>query len=131
MNTVVNPHFLSLGQSAKLVGKSKTTISNALKDGRLSYIEKTKAGYKIDPAELMRVFESNPQKHDSQQTTTDVLQIRYEMMEGRLSDAQKTIEDLRSRLDAETDERRKLSERLLLEDQSGRKSKGLFSRLFG
>lgn len=44
------------GQAAKAARVSKTTISNALRSGRLSYVEKTKAGYVIDPAELHRVF---------------------------------------------------------------------------
>ena len=46
----------SLGQAAKVAGVSKTTISNALKSGKLSYIDKTKSGYKIDPSELNRVY---------------------------------------------------------------------------
>lgn len=48
--------FLTLGQAAKATGKSKTAISNAIKSGRLSAIEKGPNGYKIDPAELNRVY---------------------------------------------------------------------------
>ena len=51
-----NPMVYTLGEAAKACGKSKTTISKALKSGRLSFIEKTSAGYCIDPAELHRVF---------------------------------------------------------------------------
>jgi hypothetical protein len=50
------PLFLTLGQAAKETGKSKGTISKAIKSGRLSYIDKDSTGYKIDPAELFRVF---------------------------------------------------------------------------
>ena len=50
------PFYLSLGQAAKETGKSKSVISKALESGKLSYLEKTNAGYKIDPAELFRVF---------------------------------------------------------------------------
>lgn len=46
----------TLGTAAKVTGKSKTSILRALKSGRLSYVEKTADGYKIDPAELQRVF---------------------------------------------------------------------------
>lgn len=46
----------TLGTAAKATGKSKTSILRALKSGRLSYIEKTADGYRIDPAELQRVF---------------------------------------------------------------------------
>lgn len=52
--------FLTLGQAAKSAGVSKSTISKALKSGKLSYVEKTTAGYQIDPAELRRVFPEKP-----------------------------------------------------------------------
>lgn len=48
--------MISAGQAAKLAGVSKPTISAALKSGRLSYVEKTERGYRIDPAEVRRVF---------------------------------------------------------------------------
>ena len=48
--------YLSLGQAAKEAGVAKSTISKALSSGKLSYAEKGTAGYKIDPAELFRVF---------------------------------------------------------------------------
>jgi hypothetical protein len=48
--------YLSLGQAAKEAGVAKSTISKALSSGKLSYAEKSTAGYKIDPAELFRVF---------------------------------------------------------------------------
>lgn len=59
----MNPKtYLSLSQAAKQTRKSKGTIYNALKSGKLSYVEKTSNGYKIDPAELFRVFNMNPNK---------------------------------------------------------------------
>lgn len=48
--------FLTLGQAAKAVNKGKGTISKAIKSGRLSIAEKIGSTYKIDPAELFRVF---------------------------------------------------------------------------
>lgn len=48
--------YFSLGQAAKEAGVAKSTISKALSSGKLSYAEKSSAGYKIDPAELFRVF---------------------------------------------------------------------------
>jgi hypothetical protein len=56
----VNVAYLSLGQAAKEAGVSKATISKTLKNGRLSYVAKTTAGYEIDPAELFRVFPKKP-----------------------------------------------------------------------
>lgn len=51
--------YFSLGQAAKEAGVAKSTISKALSSGKLSYAEKNSAGYKIDPAELFRVFPKN------------------------------------------------------------------------
>ena len=48
--------YLSLGQAAKEAGVAKSTISKALSSGKLSYREKNPDGYKIDPAELFRVY---------------------------------------------------------------------------
>ena len=48
--------YLTLGEAAKQAGVAKSTISKALRSGRLSYVSKTSAGYEIDPAELHRVF---------------------------------------------------------------------------
>ena len=48
--------YLSLGQAAKEAGVAKSTISKALSSGKLSYREKNPEGYKIDPAELFRVY---------------------------------------------------------------------------
>jgi len=52
-----NAFYLTLGQAAKETGVSKATIFKAIKSGKLSYVGKTQAGYKIDPAELFRVFQ--------------------------------------------------------------------------
>lgn len=55
-NQLKNSVFLTLSQAAKETGRSKSTIFKAIESGKLSYIEKTTAGYKIDPSELFRVF---------------------------------------------------------------------------
>jgi excisionase family DNA binding protein len=47
---------LSLGQAAKLTGLGKTTITRAIKSGRLSATRLDGGSYQIDPAELSRVY---------------------------------------------------------------------------
>ena len=47
---------LSLGQAAKETGMDKSTLSRAIKSGKLSATRKENGGYAIDPAELFRVF---------------------------------------------------------------------------
>ena len=57
VNDMVTLNFLTLGQAATFTGKSKTTISKALKSGKLSYAEKTVSGqYRIEQSELLRVY---------------------------------------------------------------------------
>lgn len=46
----------TLGQAAKATGKAKGTISNAVKQGRLSASKNDKGEYEIDAAELHRVY---------------------------------------------------------------------------
>lgn len=56
--------YLTLGQAAKESGKSKATISKYIKNGKLSFVEKTKDGFQIDPSELFRVFPKGKQQTD-------------------------------------------------------------------
>ena len=51
-----NRMYLTLGKAAREAGVAKSTISKALASGKLSYREKNSDGYKIDPAELFRVY---------------------------------------------------------------------------
>ena len=88
------PHFLTLGQAAREAGTSKATIFKALKSGRLSYVEKNSYGYKIDPAELFRVFpQANNGNTETEQTQTDAntqetayLKLENELLLAQLAD---------------------------------------------
>lgn len=51
--------MLTMGQAAKEAGISKSTLSRAIKTGRVSAARNDKGGYEIDPAELFRVFPCN------------------------------------------------------------------------
>jgi predicted site-specific integrase-resolvase len=46
----------TLGDAAKAVGKSKTTLHRAIKSGRISAKKSEDGSYSIDPSELHRVF---------------------------------------------------------------------------
>ena len=48
--------MLSMGQAARAAGISKTSIHRAIKSGKLSASRETDASYRIDPAELFRVY---------------------------------------------------------------------------
>jgi hypothetical protein len=63
--------YLTLGQAAKEAGVAKSTISKALSSGKLSYREKNSDGYKIDPAELFRVFPKTSKTGPDETTPND------------------------------------------------------------
>jgi len=123
---------LSLGQAAKETGMDKSTISRAIKSGKLSATRKENGGYAIDPAELFRVFapaskgtEPSALAHDTALdggSETQVLRLQWEaaalrlQLEAatlRIQDKDEEIRDLRHRLDTEGEEHRKLTVMLL------------------
>ena len=136
-----NPALLTLGKAAKLCGRSKPTLSKALKEGRLSYVKKTKAGYQIDPSELSRVFpysspnakfdqKKNLEDNTANATENSVLKAKLEAAEQRFSDAEKTIDDLRARLD-KSEAARERQDLVLADLRDGAARKGFFRKLFG
>ena len=128
------PSTFTLGEAAKQIGKSKTTVSKALKSGKLSYREKTKAGYVIEAAELFRAFPVNTKnKKVTDQNGRSVtpnetggLQVKLEAALEQLRREREITADLQRRLDAESEERRRLTERLL---PAPRSSEGIFRKL--
>ena len=60
--------MLSLGEAARHVGVSKTTIHRSIKSGRLSAQRNDDGTYSIDPAEAFRVF---PASKRSETVTTE------------------------------------------------------------
>jgi len=125
----------TLGEAAKATGKSKATISKAIKSGRLSALKDETGTFHIDPSELHRVYP--PAASSEQQEThvntperTDIdgtireLQARLEAAHERLSDKEAVIADLR-----EDRDRWRQQASALLSDQ--RPPRGLIARLLG
>ena len=122
---------LSLQQAAAATGKEKSTISRAIKSGRMSANIKESGKYEIDPAELFRVFPPKPapdastdimQQNAPEQTggATDAIASEIRELRARLEvlgqertrereQLESTIKDLRTRLDSEAAERQKLT----------------------
>jgi hypothetical protein len=137
--TTSNPkglHMFTLGTAARHVGKSKPTISKAIKDGKLS-ATKVNGVYQIDPSELSRVFPDTPptEAHTSPQGAIST-SVPLALSEQRNAHLEATVEDLKARLDdmkAERDQalqdaredRNKVM--ALLEDQ---RPKSFWSRMF-
>jgi hypothetical protein len=90
----------TLGQAAKATGKSKMTISRAIKEGKISANKNDNGDYEIDPSELHRVFPLVTEIHvtsNDNVTTRDTksdnmlhrikeLEIRLEVTQERVSD---------------------------------------------
>ena len=120
------------GQAAKAVGKNIATITRAIKSGKISASKGIDGAWRIDAAELHRVFPIAPQdlrnlQMQSNATHTQdaenallqevaILRERVRAQEALLSDRADQISDLRGRLDKEGDERRRLA--AVLTDQS-------------
>lgn len=132
----------TLGQAAKECGKSKPTLSKALASGKLSGTKNEDGTWTIQAAELFRVFPRKQQGngeslHASNPKETHGnggLGREVELLREQLDDRDRTISDLRTRLDAESEERRKLT--AMLTDQRPAQAqdaprKGLWSRLVG
>ena len=125
----------TLGEAARATGKSKATISKAIKSGRLSASKDETGTFHIDPSELHRVYppavssehketpETTPENTDISGTIRE-LQARLEAAHERLSDKETVIADLR-----EDRDRWRQQATALLTDQ--RPAKNLIARLFG
>lgn len=127
----------TLGDAAKAVGKSKTTLHRAIKSGRISATKSEDGSYSIDPSELHRVFPPvtagtptdmflrNDTEHQS--NTLETLRIQLELQEKERERErallQETIADLR-----EDRDKWRQQATALLEDH---RPKGFFKRLLG
>src|SRR3954451_20390404 len=102
----------TIGQAAKVTGKSKPTISRAVKSGTISATKNEDGSYTIDPAELHRVFppvkSSSNDNPDLKQSETPIspaqLQREIELLRELIADKEGVIDDLRGRLDASDEE---------------------------
>jgi hypothetical protein len=128
----------TLGDAAKAVGKSKTTLHRAIKSGRISAIKSEDGSYSIDPSELHRVFPPvtavtptdvflrNDMEHQS--NTLETLRIQLELQEKERERErallQETIADLRE----DRDKWRQQATALLIDQ---RPKSGFWARLIG
>lgn len=137
----------TLGAAAKASGKSKATISKAIKSGRLSALKDEMGVYRIEPAELNRVYPFNvdgnqnrtirtPEETLEKEGSFRELQARLEAAHERLADKEALIADLRE----DRDRWRQQATALLADQRSSPgpeqqqtkpQRKGFWRRLFG
>ncbi|MDQ2068215.1 hypothetical protein Q9295_17760 [Xinfangfangia sp. CPCC 101601] len=125
---------LSLNQAARICGRAKSTLLDAIKSGRLSAIKTTTGRYEIDPSELHRVFPFSAPEHPEPafDRTPEPIPTTQEN-HSKTRELELEVQLLREMLEkAETnaDHWRKMAERqqALLEDK---RPKGFFKWLIG
>jgi hypothetical protein len=127
----------SLKQAAEATGKTKPTILRAIQSGKISAKKDDHGEWEIDPAELHRVYQPAIDDDTSSDTRSGArngknssefdalyqeLALLREMLaerDKRVADKDGVIDDLRTRLDTEAEERRRTQAQLtaLLTDQ--------------
>jgi excisionase family DNA binding protein len=107
----------TLGTAAKATGKSKSTIQRAIQSGRMSATPLDNGSYRIDPAELERVFpivsRDSPTQPDMTQygtgNDTGGLHGQIQVLRELIGQIEGERDDLRRRLDS-ADEARQRAE---------------------
>jgi hypothetical protein len=127
--------MLTLTESSKETGLTRSAIFKAIKSGRLSANKNNKGEFLIDPAELFRVYKPvNKEILPSEQLETHKETMELSMMKRLLIQVESERDDLRRRLDEESAERRKLMNILTHQPETftERKTESkLFMKLFG
>ena len=107
MTRGVTPMFYTVGTAAKATGKSKPTITRAIKNGQISAIKEADGSYKIDPSELHRVFhivtldgnENSDMTRNETPNSNGMLQGTVEVLRELVRQIEGERDDLRRRLD--------------------------------
>lgn len=121
----------TLGEAAKAVGKSKATISKAIKTGKISAQKNEDGSYTIDPSELHRVYPPAPSEtvtgeryetpRETPEETVELIELRV-----KLEAAQQRIADLQE----DRDQWRQQANRLLASPPRQEEPKGFWKKLF-
>ena len=135
----------SLTSAATATGISKSTIYRAIKSGKMSAIFEDGV-YKIDPAELHRVFSpvsvERVMKEEMTQSETvgetSLLKLEVEFLKQQLERERDFVKSLERRLDESDAERRKLTKLLTfqqeqpakVQEHSVKKENKLWKKLF-
>ena len=108
---------VSATKAGKLSGVTTPTITRAIERGDISAEKKPKGGYLIDMSEVDRFKENRKAIYNdtddilqsNTQSDNNALQAEVEGLRERLADKDATIDDLRTRLDREGEERRQMT----------------------
>ena len=103
--------LVGLHEASRIVGRNRSTLHRAMKTGRLSYSLDEAGERRIDVAELERVFGARVAVGNGAETaqSNDLQRREIEVLHRLVTEQDGTIRDLRQRLDASEDERRRLT----------------------
>lgn len=117
----------TLNAAAKLSGRAKSTISKAIKEGRLSATKNEKGGFEIDGSELSRVFpfpvgdqSPVPQPNTQSEHKNKVLEIELKAERQMRERLESEIEDLKIQRDKWQDQ----AQTLLIANQNQSEGQG-------
>jgi hypothetical protein len=103
----------TLAQAAAAAGRNRSSVLRAIKSGKISAVrDEATAEWRIEPAELHRLYPVADAQGDSQrnaQSRNGDAQGEIREMRALIAAHENTIDDLRRRLDAEAEERRRLT----------------------
>src|SRR4051794_14665665 len=103
----------NLPQAAAAVGRDRSTILRAIKGGKLSATrDAATGGWLIEPAELHRLYAVQPDAQQRNADATAVLEAKLEAEQAKVAMLERSVEDMRHRLDAADTERRQSLDRL-------------------
>ena len=109
----------TLAQAIAATGKSRSTLIRAIRTGKLSATRDEAGTYLVEPSELHRVFptDESSMPHDLSDGVPwhADLATMLRAEQDKVAILQDVVSDLRRRLDAEAEERRRLT--MLLADQ--------------
>ena len=132
----------TLGEAAKATGKSKPTIHEQIKKGRISASKDDLGRYKIDPAELHRIYPPiSSEKPETERSLTSLMKEKEAEIRG-LQDRLKAVSELKERIERECEDLRedrnhwRLQARALpapeaLAQETSAPKRGFFQRLLG
>lgn len=139
------PMALTIGEAAQQTGKSKSTLSRAIKQGKISASRNDDGSFSIAESELFRVYkrvwsatvEAVPNATldaNATRNATPEKDIEIATLRAELHAAREKIDDLKQMADEIREDRdnwRQQANRLLAAPQQQEKKKGFWDRLRG
>lgn len=128
----------TLGEAAIACGKSKSTLSKAIKSGKISAFKNDHGAFEIEPSELFRLYPPTPPPIEQntietagvEQKETPENTNNIEMLEAKLQMANERIDELKldkEKLEIDKEQWRQQATNLLAAPDR----RGLLQRIFG